>query len=212
MRRLVNRGTAETRSLWSLSTWLTEIPITRVEPVRPGHTINSTRAYPVWVIVVAVVLFVLAVAVGGVAVAGLIGKLPRNRWAGVRTEDSLRSDESFALANKVAGPTMLAAAGMLVIGGVAALTIGGVFGVAVAIIAVVVAVLTAGFGGGIGARAAAALPQQSGCGNDCNCGGHSEPAADEPVAETPDAKANAAACGTASCGACALKDACQPAH
>ena len=108
--------------------------------------------------------------------------------------------------------TMLAAAGMLVIGGVAALTIGGVFGVAVAIIAVVVAVLTAGFGGGIGARAAAALPQQSGCGNDCNCGGHSEPAADEQVAETPEAKANAAACGTASCGACALKDACQPAH
>ena len=190
MRRLVNRGTAETRSLWSLSTWLTEIPITRVEPVRPGHTINSTRAYPVWVIVVAVVLFVLAVAVGGVGVAGLIGKLPRNRWAGVRTEDSLRSEESFALANKVAGPTMLAAAGMLVIGGVAALTIGGVFGT----------------------RAAAALPQQSGCGNDCNCGGHSEPAADEPVAETPEAKANAAACGTASCGACALKDACQPAH
>ena len=87
--------------------------------MRPGHTINSTRAYPVWVIVVAVVLFVLAVAVGGVAVAGLIGKLPRNRWAGVRTEDSLRSEESFALANKVAGPTMLAAAGMLVIGGVA---------------------------------------------------------------------------------------------
>ncbi|MFF1942554.1 SdpI family protein [Rhodococcus qingshengii] len=162
-------------------------------------------------IVVAVVLFVLAVAVGGVAVAGLIGKLPRNRWAGVRTEDSLRSEESFALANKVAGPTMLAAAGMFVIGGVAALTIGGVFGVAVAIIVVVVAVLTAGFGGGIGARAAAALPQQSGCGNDCNCGGHSEPVA-EPVAETSEAKANAAACGTASCGACALKDACQPAH
>ncbi|MGC0366717.1 hypothetical protein ABH922_004701 [Rhodococcus sp. 27YEA15] len=109
-------------------------------------------------IVVAVVLFVLALAVGGVAVAGLIGKLPRNRWAGVRTEDSLRSEETFALANKVAAPTMLAASGVLVIGGVAALALGGLLGVAVAIIAVVAAVLTAGVGGSIGARAARCPP------------------------------------------------------
>lgn len=158
-------------------------------------------------IVVAVVLFVLALAVGGVAVAGLIGKLPRNRWAGIRTPDTLRSEESFALANKVAGPTMAAAAGLLVLGGIGALTMSTAMGLGIALVAVVGAVFTAGFGGSIGARAAAALPEQSGCGNDCNCG-HTE----EPAAETPDAKANAADCGTGSCGACSLKDACQPTH
>lgn len=161
-------------------------------------------------IVVAVVLFVLALAVGGVAVAGLVGKLPRNRWAGVRTESSLRSAESFALANKVAGPTMLAAAALLVIGGVAALTLGVVLGLVVALVAIVAAVLTAGFGGGIGSRAAAALVQPSGCGNDCNCGHTEEPAAGDVAAD--DAQANAADCGAESCGSCALKDACQPTH
>jgi hypothetical protein len=164
------------------------------------------------VIVVAVVLFVLALAVGGVAVSGLIGKLPRNRWAGIRTPDTLRSEESFALANKVAGPTMAAAAGLLVLGGIAALTMSTAMGLGIALVAVVGAVFTAGFGGSIGARAAAALPEQSGCGNDCNCGHTEEPARAEPAAETPEAKANAADCGTGSCGACALKDACQPAH
>lgn len=167
-------------------------------------------------IVVAVVLFVLALAVGGVAVAGLIGKLPRNRWAGIRTPDTLRSEEAFALANKVAGPTMAATAGLLVFGGIAALTMGVALGLVIALVAVVAALFTAGAGGSIGARAAAALPEPSGCGNDCNCG-HT----DTPVAKadmTPVAKAAASAkeaasdCGETSCGACSLKGACLPAR
>lgn len=118
--------------------------------------------------IVAVVLFVLALAVGVVAVASLSGRLPRNRWAGVRTPASMRNDATFALANKVAGPTMLAAAGLLAIGGVGALlldTLPGMIGVVVALVA---AVVTAGTGGSIGARAAAAAaPEVGGCGHSC---------------------------------------------
>ena len=166
-------------------------------------------------VIVAVVLFVLALAVGGVAVAGLIGKLPRNRWAGVRTPDTLRSEESFALANKVAGPTMTAAAGLLVIGGIAALTMSVAMGLGIALVAVVAALFTAGTGGAIGARAAAAMPEPSGCGNDCNCG--QADTADTSTEMTPVAKAAATAkeaaaeCGESSCGACSLKGACLPA-
>ncbi|MDI9915983.1 SdpI family protein [Rhodococcus sp. IEGM 1379] len=163
-------------------------------------------------VIVAVVLFVLALAVGGVAVAGLIGKLPRNRWAGVRTPDTLRSEESFGLANKVAGPTMAAAAGLLVIGGIAALTMSVAMGLGIALVAVVAALFTAGAGGAIGARAAAAMPEPSGCGNDCNCG-HTDSAVDQtPVAKAAaSAKEAASECGESSCGACSLKGACLPA-
>ena len=117
--------------------------------------------------IVAVVLFVLALAVGVVAAAGLSGRLPRNRWVGVRTPESMRDDTTFALANRVAGPTMLAAAGLLGIGGVGALVLGTIPGLIGVVVALVVAVLTAGTGGSIGARAAAAAPEVGGCGHSC---------------------------------------------
>ncbi|TQC50289.1 SdpI family protein [Rhodococcus sp. WS4] len=131
-------------------------------------------------LIASVVLFVLAVAVSGVAVAGLAERLPRNRWAGVRTPETMRDDQTFALANKVAGPTLLAAAGLLVIGGIAGILIGGVFGIGAVLVSVVAAALTAATGGSLGARAAAAVPatDTGGCGS--------------------------------SCGACSLKGACQP--
>lgn len=131
-------------------------------------------------LIASAVLFVLAVAVSGVAVAGLAERLPRNRWAGVRTPETMRDDQTFALANKVAGPTLLAAAGLLVIGGIAAILIGGVFGIGAVLVSVVAAALTAATGGSLGARAAAAVP----------------------AADTGE-------CGS-SCGACSLKGACQP--
>ncbi|MFC4603856.1 SdpI family protein [Rhodococcus kronopolitis] len=160
-------------------------------------------------LILAIVLFVLALAVGGVAVAGLAGKLPRNRWAGVRTPETLANDKAFALANRVAGPTLAAAALLLVIGGVGALVLGGVTGVAVALVAVVAALGVAAYGGSLGARVAAALPAEaSGCGNDCGCGSAPEPAAADE--SNTDAAAAAADCGMDSCGSCALKGACLP--
>lgn len=132
-------------------------------------------------LIASVALFVLAVAVAVIALAGLAERLPRNRWAGVRTPDTLRDEEAFALANKVAGPTLLAAAGLLVIGGLAGILVGGALGVGALLVSIVAAALTAATGGSLGARAAAAIRSTEDTGA---CGG--------------------------SCGACSLKSACQP--
>lgn len=118
-------------------------------------------------VIVAVVLFVAALALGALGVAGLTGRLARNRWAGVRTPEALRDDETFALANKVAAPTMLAAAGVLVIGGLAGVLLDGVLPIAAAIVAVVAAFVLAAAGGTLGSRAAGAVPETSGCGTSC---------------------------------------------
>lgn len=98
-------------------------------------------------LIVAVLLFVLALVVGAVGVAALTGKLPRNRWAGVRTPDALRDDEAFALANKVAAPSMLGSAVLLALGGVASLTLPTVAGIIAVVVTVVAALITAGAGG-----------------------------------------------------------------
>ncbi|TXG92421.1 hypothetical protein DW322_05085 [Rhodococcus rhodnii] len=131
-------------------------------------------------LVVSVLLFVLAVAVGTVAVLGLTGRLPRNRWAGVRTPAALASDDAFSLANKVAAPTLLAGSLLLVLGGLGGILIGGGFGIAVVVVGILGALLTTAAGGTIGAKASAALPAE-----DSSCG--------------PDA-----------CGSCSLKGACSP--
>ncbi|MGW5322368.1 MULTISPECIES: SdpI family protein [Rhodococcus] len=131
-------------------------------------------------LIVAVLLFVLALVVGAVGVAALTGKLPRNRWAGVRTPDALRDDAAFALANKVAAPSMLGSAVLLALGGVASLTLPTVAGIIAVVVTVVAALITAGAGGSVAARVAAATKPE----------------------ET-------AGCGT-SCGACSLRGACEP--
>ncbi|MFD4369267.1 SdpI family protein [Rhodococcus sp. NPDC058521] len=131
-------------------------------------------------LIVSVVLLVLAVVLGGVAVAGLTERLPRNRWAGVRTPETLRDDETFALANKVAAPTMLASGALLIIGSAAGALLDGALAFVAVGFSVVAAIVTVSLGGVLGARTAAALP------------------APEP-----------GGCGS-SCGACSLKDACQP--
>ncbi|MGW5074451.1 SdpI family protein [Rhodococcus sp. NPDC004095] len=162
-------------------------------------------------LIVASVLFVVALVVGGVAVAGMTGRLPRNRWAGVRTPDTLASQETFRLANRIAGPTMAASALLLVIGGIGALALGTIGGLAVAAVAALAALVTAGYGGTAGARAAAAAAP-AGCGDACGCG--SAPAATTTTSvcatESPADAAAAADCGTDSCDACSLKGACLP--
>ncbi|MGH3843551.1 MAG: SdpI family protein, partial [Pseudonocardiaceae bacterium] len=54
----------------------------------------------------------LLVAGGGLLTVGLLGwrrRLPRNRFAGIRTPATLRSDVAFIAANRVAAPPVLAA-------------------------------------------------------------------------------------------------------
>lgn len=139
-------------------------------------------AYPGRVLIVAVLLFVLALVVGAVGVAALTGKLPRNRWAGVRTPESLHDDTTFSLANKVAAPSMLGSAVLLALGGVASLTLPTLAGIIAIVVTVVAALFTAGAGGSVGARVATAAKKK----------------ADET-----------AGCGT-SCGSCSLRGACEP--
>jgi hypothetical protein len=117
-------------------------------------------------------LLVLAgAALLAVAVLGARSRLRRNRWAGVRTRATLRSDAAFALANRVAAaPT--GAAGLIALVGGAALLAGasGTLGWVLFTVSTVGLVALAGLGGVVGDRAAAALPEESGlpsCAGSC---------------------------------------------
>ncbi|MDQ4092738.1 MAG: SdpI family protein, partial [Actinomycetota bacterium] len=61
---------------------------------------------------------------GGLITVGLLGwrqRLPRNRFAGVRTPATLRSDAAFIAANRVAAPPVFAAGVICAAGGALAL-------------------------------------------------------------------------------------------
>jgi hypothetical protein len=63
---------------------------------------------------------------GGLALAavGILGwrrRLPRNRFAGVRTVNTLRDDETFAVGNQIGAPLSMAAGAVSVLGGLAGL-------------------------------------------------------------------------------------------
>lgn len=94
-----------------------------------------------------------------VAVLGARGRLPRNRWVGVRTAETLRSDGAFLLANRVAAAPLGAAGAVAVAGGIVTLT-GPVGAVSVVVVAVAVVgtVVLGAFGGMVGQRAAATVP------------------------------------------------------
>jgi len=128
------------------------------------------------VIVIALVPLVLGVVVGWGGLLGWRGKLPRDRGAGVRTTATLRSDEAFRLANRVAGlPTMVAGA-VGVIAGIAGLLMPDTAGLLIATAIGLVGVFALVAGGGLlGHRAAAAVPPPApapsgGC-SGCACGG-----------------------------------------
>ncbi|MGB3604683.1 MAG: SdpI family protein [Gordonia sp. (in: high G+C Gram-positive bacteria)] len=153
--------------------------------------------------VVAVLTLVLAAVWLGVGVAGLAGALRRNRWVGVRSAETLRSEETFAVANKVAAPGFLGAAAILAVTGGIALAIGS-WGVLVAVFGVVVAVGVVSVVGGMALQAAKAVPEPAGCGTDGGCCSPA-PAGD---AAGHDEAAAAADCGESSCGSCALSGMC----
>lgn len=123
-------------------------------------------------------LLPLAPLVAGLAllVVGFLGlteRLPRNRFAGVRTAATLRDEDAFRVGNKVAGLPTAVAGGVGVLGAVAGwLMPNPVLACVLALVGLVV--LTAG-GGVLGHRAAAAVPEPepelpSGC-KGCQCGG-----------------------------------------
>jgi hypothetical protein len=125
------------------------------------------RAVPLLALVPLVVGLVVAV----VGVLGWLERLPRNRFAGVRTPATLRDDRAFRVANKVAGPP-LTAAGLV---GIASGAMGFAAGLVVVLVGFVGMIGIAVAGGVLGHRSAEALPDEKpelpeGC-KGCACGG-----------------------------------------
>lgn len=119
-----------------------------------------------------VVLGVLGVALGAVGLLGLQGRLRRNRFAGVRTAAALRDEETFALANRVAGVPNVAAGVVAIVSGAMAFVMADL-AVTAGVIGLVGTLTIAVAGGLMGSRAAAMLPEPvkpKGCGG-CACGG-----------------------------------------
>jgi uncharacterized membrane protein len=154
----------------------------RVTSGGPGGEGTRFASTVIEVFVVALILFVLAGVAVVTGVLGLTGALPPNRVFGVHTEEAVRSEEAYRLANKVAGPTSIGAGLLLVAGGVVALLAGPIAGIIATVLAAVIALFTLGAGVNAAGQAIARLapaPEVGGCGN--------------------------------ACGACSLRDACQPA-
>lgn len=95
-----------------------------------------------------------------VAALGARSRLPRNGWVGVRTAATTRSEQTFAVANRVAAVPVGAAGAIAVAGGATLLAgaDGPLFWVVLAI-SVLGSLVLAGVGGSVGDRAAAAVPR-----------------------------------------------------
>ena len=162
----------------------------------------------------AVLALVLAVFWASVGVGGLTGRLERNRWVGVRSDETMRSAEAFAIGNKVAAPGFLAAALVLLIGGVLAFggDLGFLFGFGATVIGFAIAAVAAG----IGVRVAATVPEpedeSGGCSADCCSGGSDDQAQDSCSTESCETDDPASDCGASSCGSCALQGMCTTEH
>lgn len=91
-----------------------------------------------------------------VAVLGARGRLRRNRWVGVRTAATMRSEQAFTGANRVAAAPLGAAGAVAAAGGAVLLAgAGGALGWVVLAVSVVGTVGLAGTGAAAGDRAAA---------------------------------------------------------
>jgi len=120
---------------------------------------------------IGVVLLVAAAALVTIGLLGWRQRLPRNRFAGIRTPATLRSEAAFSTANRVAAPPVVAAGVVCAVGGALA------FGTAGPALLVIVGVAGAGAiglllaGGLLGHRVAAAMPPPTGGCAGCTCGG-----------------------------------------
>lgn len=127
-------------------------------------------AYDRLVFVLALVLVVVGVVIGLIGLLGWFERLPPNRFAGVRTAATLRSERAFRVANKVAGLPMAVAGGVAVGCGALGLAAGPVFSfIGLAGLAGITIA-----GGVLGNRAAEAVAAEpglpAGC-QGCQCGG-----------------------------------------
>ncbi len=133
---------------------------------RTPNTSISGLAYPGRVplplrLIAGSLLVLVGVALLAVAVLGARSRLRRNRWVGVRTPTTLRSDAAFTVANRVAAVPVGAAGAVAAVGGTALLA-GATGALAWVMFTVTVAglVMLAGAGGVVGDRIAAAVAAQ----------------------------------------------------
>lgn len=168
----------------------------------PGRMVVTVSVVSV---VVAVVLLVLAAVWAATGVLGLAGRLKRNRWLGVRAEATMRSEEAFALANRVAGPGQIGAAVILVMGAVLTIGVDSAWSVTFGVVGLVAGLFVVGLVSALGVRAAQTLPapDDTGCGCCSDSPEQSGTAGDNPAGDSPGAD-----CGTASCGSCSLRGLC----
>lgn len=122
-----------------------------------------------------VVAGVLVLGGAALAVIGVLGwrrLLPRNRFAGVRTVNTLRDDETFAVGNQVAAPLSIASGVVAVLGGVAVLAARSPAAEVTLVVVAVLGTITLTVAGGVlGDRAAKRVPVPAftGCGGACAC-------------------------------------------
>lgn len=104
--------------------------------------------------VLAVIALVLCAAFVAVGVAGAIGKLKTDSWAGIRTSATLHSDASWKRGHQVAGPGLICAGVIALLGAVVGLAGSGAMALVAVVVALLVAVPLAGWVCGVGVRAA----------------------------------------------------------
>jgi uncharacterized membrane protein len=106
----------------------------------------------------AIVLVLAGLVIVWVAIRSWQGRLSRNYVAGVRTPSTMRSDEAFRIANKVAAPFTLVAGLLFAVTGVVAAVLPLHTATVVLPTGVVIAAVVAVIGGVMGVRAARAAP------------------------------------------------------
>jgi hypothetical protein len=128
------------------------------------------------ILAVQVICCVALVVTGGVLLfigwRGVRGQLAPNRYAGVRTPATLRSDQAFEIGNRAAGPAFIGAGAVWFIAGISLPMLPGWSTVLlVAVLGALGGFVLMAVGGVMGNRAAAALPEptSSGCAG-CACG------------------------------------------
>jgi uncharacterized membrane protein len=106
----------------------------------------------------AIVLVLAGLVIVWLAIRSWQGRLTRNYVAGVRTPSTMRSDEAFRLANKVAAPFSLAGGLLFAVTGVLAAVVPEHTASVVLVTGVATAAVVMIVGGVLGVRAARSAP------------------------------------------------------
>jgi hypothetical protein len=130
-----------------------------------AHTIERVE-------LLGLVPLVSGLAIGTVGLLGWREQLPRNRFGGVRTPATLRSERAFRVGNKVAGLPLAVAGAIGVFTGLVGLTTALLVVMIVGLVGMVAIAIA---GGVLGHRAAEAVPEEKpelpeSC-RGCQCGG-----------------------------------------